>query len=468
MILFPVGKKIINIRLKGIMNSKLELHTNRYVDGLGNSFTLESDLMDLDSQTAPLESCFCYSDYNEAVPPTKIEADNLHSNMECDDVDVDVAVSPEQDKNCKFKRGPYRYYSEAEKQRFWQLVIEQGSSAYRAAQATDISLQTAYTWKRNWNRLIANEINGIYDKPKKRGRKPLLSEDHKNYLKELVLSDPTVTVDFLLNKLRSTFEGVKASESTIYNFLIKVCKFSLKRLSKWSMRRDLPELKQQRFEWALENKDKIDLEKNCVFIDEAGFNISMRREYGWSKVGEKAVLKVPVTRGLNVSFLGAISPKGCIDLKVRLPVENAPNKKRKVNSNTTISEKKSRVGTTADHFYSFVKSVLREIETNQALKEMKYLVLDNAAIHKRRDLELLVALSGMELVFLPAYSPSLNAIEEFWSVCKAKVKRSNLSRKEQLTPRVREATAKIVLESYQGFCKHASSFIPYCLEKKSF
>ena len=131
------------------MNSKLELHTNRYVDGLGNSFTLESDLMDLDSQTAPLESCFCYSDYNEAVPPTKIEADNLHSNMECDDVDVDVDVSPEQDKNCKFKRGPYRYYSEAEKQRFWQLVIEQGSSAYRAAQATDISLQTAYTWKRN-------------------------------------------------------------------------------------------------------------------------------------------------------------------------------------------------------------------------------------------------------------------------------------------------------------------------------
>ena len=44
---------------------------------------------------------------------------------------------------------------------------------------------------------------------------------------------------------------------------------------------------------------------------------------------------------------------------------------------------------------------------------MKYLVLDNAAIHKRRDLELLVAQSGMELVFLPAYSPSLNAIEEF-------------------------------------------------------
>ena len=57
----------------------------------------------------------------------------------------------------------------------------------------------------------------------------------------------------------------------------------------------------------------------------------------------------------------------------------------------------------------------------------------------------------MELVFLPAYSPILNAIEEFWSVCVAKVKRSNLTRKEQLTPRIIETTAKITLESYRGF-----------------
>ncbi|KAI5965434.1 hypothetical protein CANMA_003404 [Candida margitis] len=193
----------------------------------------------------------------------------------------------------------------------------------------------------------------------------------------------------------------------------------------------------------------------------------MRWEYGWSKVGEKAVLSVPVTRGLNVSFLGAISSKGCVDLKVPLTAETAPNKKRKVDSNTTISEKKARVGTTADHFYSFVKFVLKEIETNQALKEIKYLIVDNAAIHKRRDLELLVASSGMELVFLPPYSPALNAIEEFWSVCKAKVKQSNLSRKEQLTPRVREAAAKITLESCQGFCSYANDHIQYCLESRS-
>ncbi|KAI5968997.1 hypothetical protein CANMA_001993 [Candida margitis] len=63
----------------------------------------------------------------------------------------------------------------------------------------------------------------------------------------------------------------------------------------------------------------------------------------------------------------AISSKGCVDLKVRLPAETAPNKKRKLGSNTTVSEKKTRVGTTANHFFAFVKSVLREIETNKTL-----------------------------------------------------------------------------------------------------
>lgn len=153
-------------------------------------------------------------------------------------------------------------------------------------------------------------------------------------MKELVRSDPTVTVDFLLNKLRSIFEDVKANISTIYNFLIQVCKFSLKKLSKWAMRRDLSELKQQKFQWALEIKDKIDLEKNYVFIDEAGFNISMRRKYGWSEVGEKAVLEVSV--------------------------------------NATVSETNAKSWNHCRTFLCIRKSlVLKEIETNNALEELK-------------------------------------------------------------------------------------------------
>lgn len=59
--------------------------------------------------------------------------------------------------------------------------------------------------------------------------------------------DPTVALGFLLDKLRSKFEGGKASDSTIYNFFTNICISSLKRLSIWFEKRDLEDLKHERF-----------------------------------------------------------------------------------------------------------------------------------------------------------------------------------------------------------------------------
>ena len=451
------------------MDFRLQRISDGYIDALGNRFDFnENDRMALETELAPLDACFSFDEYQRLTNSDNTNMDDVElDNGDEIDVDVDAAEDIDVDKPIKKTRGEYNRYSESQKQRFWQMVAEEGFSAYKAALLNDINLQTAYTWKKNWNRKIVDEQNGIFHTPKKRGRKPLLTDEHREFLKNLVNEDATVTLAFLLEKLREAFDDVKASVSTIYNFITRICKFSLKRVSKWALRRSLDDVKEKRCEWAEEYKEKLDFNKNCVFIDEAGFNISMRREYGWSAVGEKAVIKVPVTRGLNVTFIGAICAKGCIDLRVRNPANMATNKKRKIDSDTSVVESSGR-GTTANHFYSFIKSVLNQINKHEELKGMKYLVLDNAAIHKRRDIQLLVAESGLELVFLPPYSPGLNAIEEFWSVCKSKVKRSALNKKEQLTPKVMEATSKISADSYGGFCRHAGDHVQLCLDKEEF
>lgn len=49
------------------------------------------------------------------------------------------------------------------------------------------------------------------------------------------------------------------------------------------------------------------------------FNVNMKREYGWSPIGEKVVVKVPTMRAINVSYPDAICSNGCIDLKARSP-----------------------------------------------------------------------------------------------------------------------------------------------------
>ena len=50
-------------------------------------------------------------------------------------------------------------------------------------------------------------------------------------------------------------------------------------------------------------------------------------------------------------------------------------------------------------------------------------------------------------MFLPPYFPSLNATEEFWLVCKSKVKRTCLSSKDQLTCRAKEVIQSIARET---------------------
>jgi hypothetical protein len=51
----------------------------------------------------------------------------------------------------------------------------------------------------------------------------------------------------------------------------------------------------------------VDYMKNCMFVDEAGFNSHQTGSRGWSKVGEPAVAKIPKNKGVNISIIGCIS-----------------------------------------------------------------------------------------------------------------------------------------------------------------
>jgi hypothetical protein len=64
-------------------------------------------------------------------------------------------------------------------------------------------------------------------------------------------------------------------------------------------------------EW---QKDEImSFKKNRVFIDEAAFNMHLRRNFGRSKRGFPAKLVVPSNRGISVTIVGAICEKGIVD-----------------------------------------------------------------------------------------------------------------------------------------------------------
>lgn len=57
------------------------------------------------------------------------------------------------------------------------------------------------------------------------------------------------------------------------------------------------------------------------------------------------------------------------------------------------------------------------------LPEKSVVIMDNARFHKSDKTRQMIEAHGHRLLFLPAYSPNLNPIEQYWAILKAKIKK---------------------------------------------
>jgi transposase len=161
-----------------------------------------------------------------------------------------------------------------------------------------------------------------------------------------------------------------------------------------------------------------------------GCNRAMTPTHGRAEAGERVEDSVPSNRGKNLSSMGVMGLSGMIALAV---VEGAFN---------------------ADKVYDFLE---QEVVDN--LKPGQVLVLDNAGIHKKRELELrlLLARQGCRLVFLPPYSPEWNPIENAWSKMKAIIRKLKARTREALLEAIHFAAGELEPENAEGWfrlCGH--------------
>lgn len=81
--------------------------------------------------------------------------------------------------------------------------------------------------------------------------------------------------------------------------------------------------------------------------------------------------------------------------------------------------------------------------------------MDNTPIHTSKDVDELVLSKGYKCVYLPPYSPQLNPIEQFWSVLKNKVKRSEFGDKYDLKLRITVACGATPFNHFEAFIQHS-------------
>jgi transposase len=130
--------------------------------------------------------------------------------------------------------------------------------------------------------------------------------------------------------------------------------------------------------------------KRLVFIDETSVSTTITRLYGRAPQGERLVQKVPHGNWKTITFIAALRHD-----RVTAPfvLEGAM---------------------TGEMFKAYVEQFLAP-----TLRKGDILFMDNASVHKVAGVEEAIEARGATPVYLPAYSPDFNPIEQLFAKIKA-------------------------------------------------
>ncbi len=166
--------------------------------------------------------------------------------------------------------------------------------------------------------------------------------------------------------------------------------------------------------------------ETLVFVDECGLHTSLGPIYGYAPKGERLHLSVPRNRGKNTTLLSSMTTGG---MGPSLAVEGA---------------------TTARVFETYVEWVLAP-----SLQPGQIVVMDNLGAHKPKKIGELIEQQGCELLYLPAYSPDYNPIEEAFAKIKNLLRKAAARSKEALVEAIGVALSAISPKDARGFFEHA-------------
>lgn len=140
-----------------------------------------------------------------------------------------------------------------------------------------------------------------------------------------------------------------------------------------------------------------------VFIDETGVTTNMVRRYGWGPKGDRLVDAAPHGHWRATTFVAGLRRAG---LTAPLVLDGPMSGKA---------------------FRAYVEQFLAP-----TLLPGDVVVMDNLAAHKVAGVRDAIAAVGASILYLPAYSPDLNPIEQIFAKLKALLRKATARTRETL------------------------------------
>jgi transposase len=274
---------------------------------------------------------------------------------------------------------------------------------------------------------------------KKRGglRAVKFYPEHLDAMKGYITENCSITLEQIGERLLEDF-NISASVSTIHR-AIDGFFYTLKRTTRIPALRNDDRAKHARYVYAQELLRVLAQYDgdNVIFVDEIGFNVSMRAHRGRSLRGTNAVQIVPHLRCRNISVCCAMLKHG------------------------TFHYRKQDRAFNTESFLLFLDELFKKLE-DVGMSGM-VIIMDNVPFHKSEVVKEKIISSGHLWGYLPPYSPFLNPIENMFSEWKQMVRSSNSQCEASLLDSIDSSFERISGEHCHNYYTHMFNMALRCL-----
>lgn len=297
--------------------------------------------------------------------------------------------------------------------------------------------EISYTCAQGLIRKIGNGASDEQILGTKKGRPTIQNSELHLKLRNMLSRDPTHILQSMKDDLQ---EGnIETSISTIHR-AIKNMKYSRKKLVKIPEERNSSRIIDTRLTFC---RDVNNIPNDhLVYLDETGFNLHLTRGFGYSPINSKCFVTVPANRNRNISLLLAINSAGIVEYVIK---EGSFN---------------------GDDLCAFIRQKLQPT----FIGNPNYvLVMDNCRFHHRADVKQTLTDLNINSLYLPAYSPQLNPIEEYFSHLKARYTsiRPISKNKEEVKNRIVDLLTNEDI-SFNGWYKHMRQWVDRGMSRQIF
>ena len=289
------------------------------------------------------------------------------------------------------------------------------------ARIFQVSPNTVHLLKELWY-----ETGGIEPRACQAVHAHAVSPEGELFLQTLILEDVDLTLEELCEFYEQAY-GVRVGVATMH-LTLKRMGLTYKKKTFRDPKRDEEGAADIKCSYAcqLEGVKPEDL----IYLDETGSTLNMNLDYGRSPKGERVYDDKPTAPGETVSTAAVLTGHGI----------------------EAVAQYRGTL--TAKRFISYL-----EVYVLCLVVGGKVLVMDNHPAHTAKAVQRFLDERNAPFVFLPAYSPELNPIEEAFSKIKHHIRKCKPRTAEALFDAIRSAIATVTEDDVIGYVNHAAEYL---------